>query len=128
MAKAKKTVKRYSSNVQGDYVARATLSDVKVVPGKMELVLDLVRGMKVDPAMQVLKNNKQKGAKVALTVLKSAVANAKDKEGVDVDKLWITGAWAQKGRVLKRFLTRAQGRATQMLKRYSHVTICLGER
>ena len=127
MAKKKSTLKKYSSNVKGDYVARATLRDVKAIPGKMELVLTMVRGMKVDPAIQVLRNNKQKGSRIVLKVLKSAIANAREREGVDVDRLWITGAFAEKGRVLKRFLTRAQGRATQMLKRYSHITICLGE-
>jgi len=108
-------------------VARATLRDARISPQKVRLVLDLVRGRQVEPALQILQHSPKKGSKIVGKLLKSAISNASEHAGADVDKLWITGAYADMGRVLKRYLPRAQGRATKIRKVASHITLTLGE-
>lgn len=122
------TGRKGKKNSQQEYVAQATLKHVRVSPRKARLILGLIKGKQVEPAMQVLKFNPTKSAAAILKLLNSAVANATEKGGVDVDNLWVTEGWADMGRTLKRFRPRAQGRATPIRKRSSHITIQLGER
>lgn len=112
---------------QREYVSRATVRDVRISPRKARLVLNLVKGQQVEQALQVLRFSPKKGARILTTLLDSAVANAREKGG-DVDQLWITDGWVDMGKTLKRFMPRAQGRATEIRKRSSHITVCLGER
>ena len=109
-------------------VARATVKHVRLSPRKARLVIDLVRGKQVEPAIQMLTFSPKKGAVLAKRLLESAVSNAKEKTRVDVDRLWVTAGWVDAGRTLKRFMPAAHGRANPIRKRSSHITIVVGEK
>ena len=105
-------------------LARAQAKYIKITPIKARLVIDLIRGKKVDDAIQVLQYTKKRGAKILENIIKSAVANAKQKdEEIDSDNLFISCAKADGGPTTERFLPRAMGRATVVIKRTSHITI-----
>lgn len=111
-----------------EFVSIAKLNGVRISPRKAKLVIDLIRGKGVEDALNVLRFLPKKGAKLASKVLESAIHNAKENKGSDIDRLWISEAYVNQGPTMKRFMPRAQGRATQILKRSSHITICLGEK
>ncbi len=119
MAKAKK------ENKDG-YISKAQLSNVHVSPRKARLVVNLVRGQKVDVALDVLKNCDKKTAPLVKKLLLSAVANA-EKSGVDIDELFVKSIWVDEGRKLMRSMPRAQGRATPIRKRHSTIKLLLDE-
>lgn len=103
--------------------ARATAKFVRVGPRKVRLVLDTVRGLPAGEALNHLKFMPQGAARLVEKVLKSAVANAEDRELGDVDDLIVSRCWADGGPVLKRIRPRAQGRANRILKPTSHITM-----
>ncbi len=108
--------------------ARALLRNSTIAPRKMRLVIDLVRGMAVDKALNVLKFTAKAGAEPVRKLLVSAIANWEAKnEGARVDdgKLFIKEAYVNEGRTLKRFQPAPQGRAHRIRKRSSHVTLIL---
>ena len=111
-----------------NYVARATAARARISARKARLVLNLIKGQQVEPALNLLEHNPRQGAKIISKLLRSAIANARETAGADVDKLWVTGGWADMGKTLKRWLPRAHGRATPLRKKSSHITILLGER
>lgn len=111
----------------GEVVASATLRHVRVSPRKARLVINLIKGKQLEPALQILKYSPKKTAEFAEKLIKAAMASARDK-GADIDALWITGGWVDMGRTMKRFMPRAQGRATPIRKRSAHITIQLGQR
>jgi len=108
--------------------SRAVAKYVRVSPQKVRLLMDQVRGKKVEDAMNMLAFAPQKGAKILIKLLKSAVANAEQGSDVDVDNLYIHRIFADEGPTLKRFRPRAMGRATRILKRSSHLTVVLNEK
>jgi large subunit ribosomal protein L22 len=128
MATKKKNVMARKPKFEREAVARASIRHVRISPQKVRMVLSLIRGKQVDPAIQVLKFSPKKGAKIVEKLLRSAVANAKEKGNADLDSLWVTGAWANMGQTLHRIMPRAQGRATPINKRSSHITVLLGQR
>jgi large subunit ribosomal protein L22 len=104
--------------------ARATAKYVRVTPRKADQVLDLIRGKRVDQATELLEYTPKHVARVIGKVLHSAVANAVAMEGkIKIEELRVKHAFAGAGPTLKRFLPRAQGRATPLLKRTSHITV-----
>ena len=108
--------------------ARAVARYVRVSPRKADRVLQLIRGLPVDRAQEVLAFTTRPIAREIGKVLKSAVANARNREEkVPVEDLRVRQAVAGAGPTMKRFLPRAQGRATPILKRSSHITIIVGD-
>ena len=104
--------------------AKATAKYVRVTPRKADQVLQLIRGKRVDQATEILDFTPKHVARVIGKVVKSAVANAVAMEGkINVEQLRVKHAVAGAGPTMKRFLPRAQGRATPLLKRTSHITI-----
>jgi len=104
--------------------ARAVAKYVRVTPRKADQVLQLIRGKRVDLVTEILDFTPKHVAKVIGKVLKSAVANAVAMEGkINIEHLRVKEATAGAGPSLKRFLPRAQGRATPIIKRTSHITI-----
>ena len=108
--------------------ARAVAKHVRISPRKADRVLRLIRGLPVDRAQEVLAFTTRPIAKQIGKVLKSAVANAGNREEkVPVEDLKVKTAVAGAGPTMKRFLPRAQGRATPILKRSAHITIVVGD-
>jgi large subunit ribosomal protein L22 len=108
--------------------SRASTRHVRIGPQKTRLVVDLIRGKRVEEAIGVLEFNPRRAAKVVAKTLKSAIANAESTHNVDVDTLYVKAAWVDGAQTQKRFLPRAHGRATRVIKRSSHVTIVVDER
>jgi large subunit ribosomal protein L22 len=114
-------------------VSSATQRTTRQSPYKMRLVIDQIRGKDVNEALGLLRFSKKHAAKQIEKVLNSAVANAEFKsregsESVDVDTLYIKHAIVNEGPALRRFMPAAQGRATPIRKRTSHVEIILDAR
>jgi len=105
--------------------AKAKLRYVRLSPQKARWVVDMVRGKAVQDALNILKFSPQKAAGIVSTLVGSAVANAEQKGVSDVDKLYVKSITVDQGPVLKRFLPRAQGRATRIRKPTSHITVVL---
>ena len=107
---------------------RAQLKHIRISPQKARLVVDMIRGKGVEEAIGILEFNERRASKVIVKTLKSAIANAETTQNVDVDTLYVKSAWVDEGKTQKRFLPRAHGRATKVIKRSSHVTIVVDER
>lgn len=103
--------------------ARATARFVRVSPMKAKRVIDLVRGKSVSEALAILKYAPQGAAKPVAKVVASAAANAENNFGLDPRTLVISEAYANEGPTMRRFQPRAQGRAFQIRKRTSHITV-----
>lgn len=106
---------------------RAILRYVRVSPQKVRILVDAVKGRKVEDGLNKLKFMPQKAAGIVEKLVRSAVANAEQNNGLDVDNLVIRNIIADQGPVLKRFRARARGRGARILKRTSHITVILSE-
>ncbi|WP_411843269.1 50S ribosomal protein L22 [Salinicoccus sp. HZC-1] len=107
--------------------AKAVAKTVRIAPRKVRMVLDLIRGKEVGEAIAILNLTNKRTSPVVEKVLKSAVANAEHNYDMDIDGLVVSEAYADEGPTLKRFRPRAQGRATKINKRTSHITIVVSE-
>ncbi len=107
---------------------KAKISYLRVAPRKVRLVCDLVRGKRVQAALDILRFTKRGCSQDVLKLVQSAVANANQKGGVDVDNLYIHRLTVDQGPILKRSLPRARGMATPIQKKTSHVTVFLAEK
>jgi large subunit ribosomal protein L22 len=105
--------------------AKAKLRYVRVTPRKARLVMDLIRGKNAEEAMTILRFTPRSASEILIKILKSAVANAAQKEMGDVDSLRISRAFVDEGPTMKRVRPRAMGRANTILKRTSHITLVL---
>ena len=108
--------------------AKAILRYLKTSPQKTRLVVDLIRGKKVDEAITILNYSEKAGGRELLKLVKSAVANAENTKNLNVDKLFVKTAFVDGGPVLKRTHSKAMGRGALIRRRTSHVTVVLGER
>ena len=108
--------------------ASAKLSFARLSPRKTRLVVDMVRGKKIQDALNILKFSPQPSAKLVSKLLSSAVANAEQKGTSDVDRLFVKAISVDGGAVLKRFLPRAMGRASKIRKPTSHISVVLAEK
>ena len=108
---------------------KASATHIRISPRKVRMVVDTVRGKSVSQALSILGFTRKKAALPVQKLLKSAVANAVENDGIsDVDTLVIDRIMVDEGPTLKRFMPRARGRATPIRKRTSHIRIVLRER
>ncbi len=104
----------------------AVLRGVHLSPQKARLVADLVRGKKVDHALNILAFCPKKGADIIKKVVESAIANAEHNEAADIDELKVKTIYVDKGMVMKRIRARAKGRAGRITKPTCHITVTVG--
>ena len=104
----------------------AILRGVRISPQKARLVADLVRGKKVDNALNILTFSPKKGAEIIKKVVESAIANAENNNGADIDELKVKTISVDKGMVLKRIRARAKGRAGKIIKPTCHIKVTVG--
>ena len=107
---------------------KAVAKNVRLTPRKVRLVLDLVRGKDVKEALAILKFTPRNTAPVVSKLIKSAVANATNNHQMNEEKLYVKTIYADGARVLKRWMPRAKGSTSQILKRSSHITVVVDER
>ena len=105
---------------------RASLRGVRLSAQKGRLVADLIRGLAVDKALNVLAFSPKKGAKIIKKVLESAIANAEHNDGADIDELKVKTIFVEQGATLKRFSARAKGRGNRISKPTAHIYITVG--
>jgi large subunit ribosomal protein L22 len=106
----------------------AKMRFLRVSPTKAAPVVDQIRGMEVENALQTLQFSRIRIAHNIRKILLSAIANAENNEGLDVDTLYVSRATVDQGPTIKRIRPRARGRASRILKRTSHVTVAVRPR
>jgi len=104
---------------------RAIAKNVRITPRKARLVIDLVRGKGVKEALGLLANTNKAASEPVSKLIRSAAANAVNNFGMDEDSLYIAEIWANDGLRMKRYLPRAKGSASGLVKRSSHLTVVL---
>lgn len=107
--------------------AKAILRTARISPQKARLVADQVRGLGVERATNLLAFSNKKAAHLINKVLLSAIANAENNQGADVDELRVSRIMVDEGPVLKRMRARAKGRGSRITKRTSHITVVVSE-
>ena len=105
----------------------ASAKYIRISPIRTRLVVDMIRGKKVEEALGILSAYPQKAARVVLKLLKSAVADAGQTSEIEVDALCIKRIDVNEGPTIKRWRARAMGRATRIHKKTSHLTVTLEE-
>ncbi|MCF7998439.1 MAG: 50S ribosomal protein L22 [Methylovulum sp.] len=105
----------------------ARLKNAPLSAQKARLVSDQIRGVEVNKALDILKFSSKSAAKIIVKILESAIANAENNDGFDVDELKISTIFVDEGATLKRFKARAKGRANHILKRTCHITLKVSE-
>jgi large subunit ribosomal protein L22 len=108
--------------------ARAIAKYVRMSPSKLKPVTDLVRGKDLNEALNILKFTPGKGAEIVEKVVESAAANAENNMDLSRDNLYVSEIYANQGPTMKRWRAGAQGRASMILKRSSHVAVTLKEK
>ena len=106
---------------------RAVLRGVRLSVDKGRLVADLIRGKKVDQALNILNFTQKKAAGIVKKVLESAIANAEHNDGADIDTLKVKTIHVERGAFLKRFHARAKGRGTRVQKHSCHIFLTVGD-
>ena len=128
MAKGHRTQIKRERNAQKDTRPSAKLSYASVSVQKACFVLDAIRGKDAQTALGIVTYNPRYASTLIEKLLKSAIANAENNNGMDPSKLYVEECYANKGPTMKRVKPRAQGRAYRIEKRMSHITIVLNER
>ncbi len=128
MAKGHRTQIKRERNADKDTRPSAKLSFARMSVQKACFVLDAIRGRDVEEAIAIVKYNPRYASTVIEKLLKSAVANAQNNNGMSPEDLYVAECYANKAPTMKRVQPRAQGRAYRIEKRTSHITIVLNER
>ena len=110
-----------------DNEARAVTRTIRVSPQKLNLVATAIRGKKVQTALADLTFSRKRIAETVKKTLESAIANAENNHDLDVDNLVVAEAYVGKSITLKRFHVRGRGRASRILRPFSHLTIVVRE-
>ena len=105
---------------------KAIVRGVRLSADKGRLVADLVRGKKVDQAINILAFSPKAGAALIKKLLESAIANAEHNDGADIDELKVKTIYVEQGATLKRFSARAKGRGNRISKPTAHIYITVG--
>jgi large subunit ribosomal protein L22 len=105
---------------------KAIVRGVRLSADKGRLVADLVRGKKVDQALNILAFTQKKAAGIVKKAVESAIANAEHNDGADIDELKITSIYIEQGATLKRFSARAKGRGNRISKPTCHIYVTVG--
>ena len=105
---------------------RSIVRGVRLSADKGRLVADMVRGKKVDQAINILTFTPKKAAGIIKKALESAIANAEHNDGADIDELKITSIYVEQGTTLKRFSARAKGRGNRISKPTCHIFVSVG--
>ncbi|NLK21372.1 MAG: 50S ribosomal protein L22 [Epulopiscium sp.] len=128
MAKGHRSQIKRERNENKDIRPKAHVKYAKVPATKAKIVLDTIKGKQAGEALAILAYTPRNAARIIEKLLKSAVANAENNQGMDVSKLFIQEAYANRGPKMKRIRPRAQGRAYRIDKQTSHISIILNER
>ena len=129
MAKGHRSqIKRERNTTNVETRPSAKLSYARVSVQKACYVLDAIRGKDVQSALGILAYNPRYASSVIEKLLKSAIANAENNNGMNPDNLYVAACYANKGPTMKRIKPRAHGRAYRIEKRMSHITLVLDER
>lgn len=105
---------------------KAVVRGVRLSVDKGRLVADLIRGKKVDQALNILNFTQKKAAGIVKKALESAIANAEHNDGADIDELKVTSIYVEQGATLKRFAARAKGRGNRISKPTCHIYVSVG--
>ena len=119
--------KAAARKANADKRPHATAKYIRISPRKVKIVLDLIRGKKADEALAILMYTPKAAAPVVEKLLASAIANAENNLGMDRESLYVAETFANEGPILKRYWARSHGRADQILKRTSHITVILDQ-
>ena len=119
--------KAAARKANADKRPRAVARYIRISSRKVKIVIDLIRGKKVDEALAILMYTPKSAAPVVEKLLRSAIANAENNLGMDHESLYVAEVFANQGPTLKRYWARSHGRADTILKRTSHITVVLDE-
>ena len=121
-------VKAAARQANADKRPRACDKYVRVTPRKAQIVLDLIRGKRVDDALAIVMFTPKSASPVVEKLLNSAIANAENNLGLDRETLYVAECYANQGPTLKRYWARSHGRADMIKKHTSHITIVLDQK
>ncbi len=108
--------------------AKAIAKNIRISADKTRLVVDLIRGKKIEESVSILNNMNKKAAREVLNVLKSAIANAENNHSLQKDKLYVSKAYVNEGAVIKRIIMDSRGHTGRSDRRTSHITIVVSEK
>ena len=128
MARGHRSQIKRERNEQKDTRPSAKLSYARISVQKACFVLDAIRGLDVQTALGVVTYNPRYASSVIAKLLKSAIANAENNNGLNVNDLYVAEAYANQGPIMKRIRPRAQGRANRIEKRMCNITLVLDEK
>ena len=106
---------------------RASVRGVRLSADKGRLVADMIRGKKVDQAINILTFTQKRAAGIIKKALESAIANAEHNDGADIDELKVKSIYVEQGTTLKRFAARAKGRGNRISKPTCHIFVTVGD-
>ena len=128
MSKGHRSQVKRERNAVKDTRPSARLSYARIPVQKACFVLDAIRGKDVATAIGILEYNPRYASEVIEKLLKSAIANAENNQGLNAENLYVAECWAGDGPIMKRVQPRAQGRAYRIEKRMSHIEIVLDQK